>query len=41
MSNLAALLNYGATYAVAFLISFYLQSLRGFSAQDAGLILLA
>lgn len=40
MSNLAALLNYGATYAVSFLISFYLQSLRGFSPQDAGIILL-
>jgi len=40
LSNLAALLNYSATYATAFLLSLYLQFVRGFSADRAGLILL-
>lgn len=40
-SNLAGLLNYGATYAVAFLLSLYLQSVRGMSAQGAGLLLVS
>jgi EmrB/QacA subfamily drug resistance transporter len=40
-SNLAALINYSATFAVSFLISLYLQYLKGFNAQDAGLILVA
>jgi EmrB/QacA subfamily drug resistance transporter len=40
-SNLAALINYGATYAVTFLISLYLQYLKGFNAESAGLILVA
>lgn len=39
-SNLAALINYSATSAVAFLLSLYLQYIRKFSPQDAGLILL-
>ncbi len=39
-SNLAALLNYAATFAVGFLLSLYLQGVRGLSARDAGLILL-
>src|SRR5512136_1815874 len=30
LSNLAALINYSATFAVTFLLSFYLQTLRGF-----------
>ncbi len=38
-SNLAALINYSATYAVAFLISLYLQYAKGFSPQTAGLVL--
>ncbi len=38
-SNLAALINYAATYAVAFLLSLYLQNLRGLGAQAAGLLL--
>jgi len=38
-SNLAALINYSATYAVAFLLSLYLQSVRGLSAQAAGGVL--
>ncbi|MGB9870378.1 MAG: MFS transporter [Anaerolineae bacterium] len=40
-SNLAALVNYSATSAVGFLLSLYLQSVRGISPQQAGLILLA
>jgi EmrB/QacA subfamily drug resistance transporter len=40
-SNIAAMINYGATYAVAFLLSLYLQYVRGFSAEFAGLILVA
>jgi EmrB/QacA subfamily drug resistance transporter len=39
-SNLAALINYSATSAVAFLLSLYLQYLKRLSPQDAGLILL-
>ncbi len=41
MSNLAALLNYSATFAVAFLMSLYLQYVKNLNPQDAGLILLA
>jgi EmrB/QacA subfamily drug resistance transporter len=40
-SNLAALINYSATWAVSFLISLYLQYLKGFNPQSAGLILIA
>jgi EmrB/QacA subfamily drug resistance transporter len=40
-SNLAALINYSATFAITFLLSFYLQYLKGFSPQTAGLILMA
>ena len=40
-SNLAALINYSATYAVSFLISLYLQYLKGFNPETAGLILVA
>jgi MFS family permease len=40
-SNLAALINYSATYAVTFLISLYLQYLKEFSPGHAGLILVA
>jgi len=43
LSNLAALINYSATYAVTFLMSFYLQyrPINPFDAQNAGLILVA
>lgn len=41
LSNLAALLNYGATYAIGYLMSIYLQVIMGFSSQTAGLILIA
>ena len=40
-SNLAALINYSATWAASFLISLYLQYLKGFNPQSAGLILVA
>jgi EmrB/QacA subfamily drug resistance transporter len=40
-SNIAAMINYGATFAVAFLLSLYLQYIKGFSAGTAGLILVA
>jgi EmrB/QacA subfamily drug resistance transporter len=38
-SSLAALINYGATFAVTFLLSLYLQYIKGLSPQDAGIIL--
>lgn len=40
-SNLAALINYSATNAVSFLLSLYLQYIKGFSPQNAGLVLLS
>jgi EmrB/QacA subfamily drug resistance transporter len=40
-SNLAALINYSSTFAVTFLLSLYLQYIRGFDAQSAGIILVA
>ncbi|WP_342675763.1 MFS transporter [Methanofollis sp. UBA420] len=40
-SNLAALINYSATFAVGFLLSLYLQFNRGLDPQTAGLILMA
>jgi EmrB/QacA subfamily drug resistance transporter len=40
LSNLAALVNYSATFAVTFFLSFYLQSIRGFSPLMAGAILI-
>ena len=40
-SNLAALINYSATFAVTFLLSLYLQYTKGFPPQTAGLILIA
>jgi MFS family permease len=39
LSNLAALINYAATFAVTFLLSLYLQRVRGFSPQQAGTLL--
>jgi len=41
LSNLAALINYSATYAVSFLLSLYLQYIKELSPQEAGLILVA
>ena len=40
-SNLSALINYCATFAVGFLLSFYLQFIKGLSPQNAGLVLAA
>ena len=40
-SNLAALFNYSATSAVAFLMSLYLQYIKGLPPQKAGLVLVA
>jgi len=40
LSNAAALIHYCATYAVVFLLSIYLQQLKGLNPADAGLILL-
>ncbi|MGQ9817250.1 MAG: MFS transporter [bacterium] len=39
-SNIAALINYSATNAVAFLLSLYLQYIKGYSPQSAGVILI-
>ncbi len=40
-SNLAALVNYSATFAIVFLLSLYLQKVRGLTPRDAGAILMA
>ncbi len=39
-SNLAALINYSATFAVGFLLSLYLQYVKGLGPQHAGLVLI-
>jgi EmrB/QacA subfamily drug resistance transporter len=41
LSNVAALTNYSATAAVGFLLSLYLQYIKGLSPQQAGLVLIA
>lgn len=40
-SNLAALINYSATFAIIFLLSLYLQKIQGLSPRDAGIVLVA
>jgi EmrB/QacA subfamily drug resistance transporter len=40
LSNLAALLNYAATFGVTFFFSLYLQYVKGMNAREAGLILI-
>jgi predicted MFS family arabinose efflux permease len=40
MSNLAAMIHYSSTFALGFLLSLYLQLIRGFDASTAGLFLL-
>ena len=40
-SNLAALINYSATAAVGYMLSVYLQTVRGLDAQRAGLVLVS
>ncbi|MCX7985613.1 MAG: MFS transporter [Bacteroidales bacterium] len=39
-SNLAALINYSATYSIVFILSLYLQKIKGLSPRDAGAILI-
>lgn len=39
-SNLAALLNYGSTFAISYTVSLYLQLVRGYPSDRAGLILI-
>jgi EmrB/QacA subfamily drug resistance transporter len=41
LSNVAALINYSATFAVSFLLSLYLQYVKGFSPEHAGLVLIS
>jgi EmrB/QacA subfamily drug resistance transporter len=41
LSSLAALINYSATFAVGFLLSLYLQYIKGLSPQNAGLVLVS
>lgn len=41
LSNVAALINYSATFAVTLLLSLYLQSVRDFSPEIAGTILVS
>ncbi len=40
-SNIAALINYSATYAIVFILSIYLQKINNMTPQQAGIILLA
>lgn len=40
LSNLAALLNYAATFGVTFFLSLYLQFVKGMNAREAGTILI-
>lgn len=39
-SSISALINYSATFAISFMLSLYLQYIRGLSPRDAGLILI-
>ena len=39
-SNLAAMMNYGATFAISYLISIYLQIIMGYTSQAAGIIMI-
>jgi EmrB/QacA subfamily drug resistance transporter len=41
LSGLAALINYSATFAVTFLLSLFLQYIKGLSPKEAGLIMMA
>jgi EmrB/QacA subfamily drug resistance transporter len=40
-SNMAALINYMATFAVGFMMSLYLQFVKGFSPEETGLMLMS
>jgi len=39
MSSFAALINYAATFAIGFMLSLYLQYIKGFDSQKAGMVL--
>ncbi len=41
ISNLMALTNYAATFAISYLLSIYLQVVQGYDSQTAGLMLIA
>jgi EmrB/QacA subfamily drug resistance transporter len=41
LANLASLIHYSGSFAVTFLLSLYLQNIKGFSPQGAGLVLVA
>jgi EmrB/QacA subfamily drug resistance transporter len=41
LSNVAALINYSATFAIGFLLSLYLQYIKGLSPQSAGIVLVS
>lgn len=41
LANLSALINYAATFAMSFMLSLYLQYVKGMEAREAGLILIA
>lgn len=41
LSNIAALIHYSATFAVSFLLSLYLQHIKGLSPQSTGAVLIA
>ncbi len=41
LSSLSALVNYAATYALSFLLSLYLQYVKGLSPRSAGLVMLS
>jgi MFS family permease len=41
LSSVAAFINYAATFAVGFLLSFYLQYVKGLGPQGAGVVLIA
>lgn len=41
MANLTALINYSATFAVTFVMSLYLQNVKGYEPRDAGIILIS
>jgi MFS family permease len=40
MSSFAALINYAATFSIGFMLSLYLQYVKGFDPQKAGLVML-
>lgn len=40
LSNLAAMINYSATFGISFLLSIYLQSVLGLSSREAGFMML-